>query len=794
MKSRCPNSNADDFPCRLWKPKKVQKIKTPAIVTGHYLAYVDALLVSCPTHESDKWFSLIHDEIEWSEDNDEFPIILDDDTNEPQNWRLYAIRKQRFTADILDIYYKFAVVAKNDSDTTWQHLKLAIKSSLKSQLQTNDSNINHVFKERKLINCIQKQTFQNVMFSIMMQKLTSIECMMKITHYKLPNLVFAADGTYKLWNQTEYNKTGLWNVINQFSLGLTKFLQNSTGECHFEITDKFAYILLLTLILAEWNDNINYDDEMNIVTDRPKTDKFVPAKIIDALYGIFGWEKNDGNQHIIYSEFNGQFIDLDKIQFGELIGDLYHWIIHWEGKNMFKMKHNECDGSIARKDINYALRNCLKNPDDYIKQVADAHSNGYLFPYEAYDRYKYLLTIDDDELCDILRKIIWLNAKDLNASEKRYVATLIEDSGFKQEVMQFIFTIESCVIPSLSGSVWVKWLRFVGKIDEDWNRDSISLYDDIRIPKHTVSISIINMLRKFVQLEPVTQIYGYASFEHFKSVLLDTVEQFEKVLYWSGSESKPLWDPKNQKYAKMKQNWVHDESYLKCIFRAYKICGWGLKLTNQLEQQHGVIKRNEKQTVGFISFSKKTVDVLLGEIKYTLCHLQTLINKHQINFPNWFLGDVNILENEFLSLTDSSFFHTTSPSAIIKIEYEKTDYCKTWNKILKQDLKWKKKKEIKKKHRNNLLKTIRNMDKSKQMKRKSIMNVCKKFNQNEEFAEIEWLESGCNPYLLIILMIYIYIYIHATSMNLLLMMMRNLLLMMMRNVSICLCFVYYIQL
>eukprot|EP01084_Bolivina_argentea_P174348 302027_1 len=172
-------------------------------------------------------------------------------------------------------------------------------------------------------------------------------------------------------------------------------------------------------------------------------------------------------------------------------------------------------------------------------------------------------------------------------------------------------------------------LRFVWFIDDDYDADiEFQLINGVKCPKHTVGNFVVNCLREFVGLETSKQIYGWYTKKQFKYALKDTVELFEVPYFWSGTEQVPLWDPKTAPYPKLKKNWVLNDFYNECLFRAYLTNTEGLKCTVILEGNHSVIERMKRKTDKNVTLSKRMVDVMLADANYHFSHLQKIKSRN----------------------------------------------------------------------------------------------------------------------------------------------------------------------
>ena len=270
LHSQCPYHDGIT-PCLIWKPTKIIYTKFPSYIAGHFV-FIEKLAVTCPSHSNGKTFLLTHDNIKWSLLGNEYLILLDFYDNSPQKWMVYEIRDQRFSKDQLEIYYNQLRRNNGDLSTIWKSFEEVYKTNLKYTLKTNDSTVNYILK-RKLIHCIGKITFQNIISSVVVTKTSIIDSLIKLINYQLPSTVLAGDGSYKAFKKTGYCNKGIWNTLDEFSMGLQKFIQNSRGEAHVEIVDKLCYQLLLKLVLGRWTKQRSYAKLWWTVTDRPRTDR-----------------------------------------------------------------------------------------------------------------------------------------------------------------------------------------------------------------------------------------------------------------------------------------------------------------------------------------------------------------------------------------------------------------------------------------------------------------------------------------------------------------------------------------
>lgn len=159
-----------------------------------------------------------------------------------------------------------------------------------------------------------------------------------------------------------------------------------------------------------------------------------------------------------------------------------------------------------------------------------------------------------------------------------------------------------------------------------------------------------------------------------------TYRQFETPKFWHFDEDKPLWSDSDKIFVKLKKNWVLNDVYIGWLSIAWKACTKGMQGTYQLEQIHGIWQRNKKKTETNVSVPKRMLDVLLAEIRYQFAHVRTIMKKGG-DFPEWFLGNMNHLEEEMK--TCDTLIDSQNANAFINIEYEKKYWDLKWTKIVK---------------------------------------------------------------------------------------------------------------
>ena len=737
MRSVCPHSDGRTT-CKIWTATKIYRAKIPSHVNG-YCVFVDRMLATCPKHSNGRTFAINNDHIQWTTDKSEFIILLDYFSNEAQNWSLYGICYQSFGYNEIELNYRNLVTNKNDMGACWNSFRNRYDVNLKMLLNISDSMVNHLFAA--VIHRINKQTWQNVMQSLVCSKLTVIHGLIKFNNFRIPNKVFAHDGSYKIFKETGYVNVGVLNCVNGYCLSIDKTVLSTRGEGHDSIIDALALNLFQQLILGEWENQRQVHGEYLWVVDRPKVDRYLPAKILNKLYSVFEWTKDDGQPHQFFNLLGNLLIDLDQIKPGPIIGDPYHFIIHWIQHGAFNKRYSVM-GETALKDLNYCLRCCFLSPITCLLILNDR-----LTPYEFWEQNSRRIGHIEggqEQVQIILRCIVWLNNED-DSQVKLLISNKIHSMPQIVIVKQYLSDSFSKIHPHYIYYFYSYYLRLTWSTDPSWfnARQTLTVNNSqIIIPKHSIGITIINYIRKFLSLDESWSRRPYYSTEQFQLSLSDTIEQFENEYFWHCDESKCLWSKKDRKHIKLKKNWVENENYTAWLSLAWKACTEGLEGTYQLEQAHGVWSRSKKKTETNVSVSKRIIDLLVAESRYQFSHVRRIMNKGG-NLSIGFLETNKFLEREFKSC--DTFIQTENANAITYIEYEKNHFDSKWNEIISL-LGWQKKRGL----RQNSLRKLRKMIKltlSEQLNIDSaviqdIKNECIPSTNSNSLIISELLERG----------------------------------------------------
>ena len=512
MRSRCPHAS-DSSPCIRWKTVKVFQCRFPSHISG-YCVFIDRLLLSCPSHSGNRSFQINHANIQWSNDNSEFQIILDSTTNEPQNWCIFSCNYQTFGYKEIECHYRNIICNKNDLKASWNNFRNEYDVNLKMLLKISDSQVTHIFN--KVIHRIKQQTFQNMLQSILVSKLSVLHALIKFNNFSLPNKIFAHDGSYKELKETGYKNVGILNCVNGYCLSINKILLSTRGEGHLSIIDVLALNLFAQLVIGRWTIENDAHGEYLWVVDRPKTDRFLPQKIIQKLWIIFGWTRDDGKKHTFWNIRGDVLINLDLITAGPIIGDIYHFEIHWIQQGAFRKKHSRM-GDVALKDVNHCLRCCLVNPHEYLYDVDDKY-----LPYEFWLEWQDFINQFMFIICYLIRLIIWLKFE-IDANCKSLISGKIHSHSLQQPVVKFLQNAYDSVHEDYLGY----FLSLFVNTDQDWINERQSIPINGRntfIPKHTVSRTIVKIIGDFIHRKVTYNLFPYQSAAQFHNAIIDIVE------------------------------------------------------------------------------------------------------------------------------------------------------------------------------------------------------------------------------------------------------------------------------
>lgn len=512
MHSLCPHST-DSSPCLRWKSVKTFDCRIPTHING-FCVFIDRLLLRCPSHSGSRTFQINHRQIQWTNDRTEFQIILDKHSNEPQNWRVWSCNYQTFGCKDLECNYKNIMSNKNDLNATWITFKNDYNVNLKMLLNTTENHVESIYN--KYIHRINKRTFQNFMQSILISKVSVLHAIIKFNNFSLPNKIFGHDGSYKELRETGYRNVGILNCVNGYCLCIDKILLSSRGESHCSIIDVLALNLFQQLVIGNWSDEFDVHGEYLWVVDRPKTDRFLPRKIVQKLWTIFGWNKKDGKDHKFWNLRGDVLIDLDLIIPGPIIADIYHFEIHWSGKGAFNKKHSRM-GDVALKDVNHCLRCCLVDPNKYLYNLDHT-----LLPYQFWAEVESTITTIIYSVCYIVRLIIWLKFE-IEPDTKWMISSKIHCHSDYQTVVAFLRKVYDSVHDDFLGYTVVRFI----KLDQDWinERQSIELNGrSVYIPKHTVGRTIVKIIGDFIGRRIKYRLFPYQSAKQFHYALIDVIE------------------------------------------------------------------------------------------------------------------------------------------------------------------------------------------------------------------------------------------------------------------------------
>ena len=393
---------------------------------------------------------------------------------------------------------------------TWIAFETRYHTNLKTLLNTSSQSVKYIFDN--VIHMIRQQTFNNLFQSILLQKIGVVHGAMKINNFQLKNKIFIQDGSYKGLKETGYDNVGVMNFHNGLGFGLDRTYLSSMGEGHTELLDKNAMNLIQQLILPHWENSDEVHGEYNWITDRPKTDRYLPSKTVNKLLALFNWNLNDGQPHIIWSEVNQVFINLDKIIPGDIVGDVFHFIIHWKGKGMLAKSHSRM-GPIAMRDIQHCLLCNLLDPTNAFEDIDPS-----TLPYQYWDANKWMIQNCEHEFNRVIKYIIWLN-NETNTECKQMISSYIHNCLYIISIKVFISQSLNQIRRGLVGHFFEK---FVNE-NENWE-DSTQDFGGYKIPKRCVGNTIINYLRRFVNLPVDDKLYPYPSAQMFSFALLDILK------------------------------------------------------------------------------------------------------------------------------------------------------------------------------------------------------------------------------------------------------------------------------
>ena len=275
------------------------------------------------------------------------------------------------------------------------------------------------------------------------------------------------------------------------------------------------------LLLGRWTDEHPVHSEYQWVLDSPKSDRFLPERTLAGVYALFGWRKGDGKVHQFRSEFNDTLIDLDRISVGKIIGDVFHFMFHWNHCGMFNPKRSVV-APLAKLDLLYALRCCLIKTAEF-----DGFSDDRLFPFDCWEELQSTIIDIENSVQHVMRCIVWLNVEqDLKAKAK--IASFINSYEHLDRVKTFILAGFARSQKGLEGYVFSRFLWFSRAIDKDWESlltaQSLVVDDQVRhFPLHRIGLTTINYLRRFVGLQPLFQRTPYWNHSQLQNALRDIV-------------------------------------------------------------------------------------------------------------------------------------------------------------------------------------------------------------------------------------------------------------------------------